>query len=145
MAGVEGWGFLQRIRRLQLRALVARGLGHHAPQWVNHRRNTGIGIAQQPAIVFHSAHACLVQVLPRSASLAVPPVVRDVDEQFSAVFCELPDFVREDRLVTEKRANLRVTHFQWEPRFAAGEGPDLAGKPTGKAEYLLERHVPDRK
>src|SRR5664279_2486986 len=127
VTSVESRALLQRICCLQLSALVARSLGYHASQRVNHRRNASVGIAQQPAIIFHRAHACLVQVLPWRASLAVPTVVRDVDEQLSTVLCELPDFIRKDRLVTEKRADLRGAHFQWGAAICRGRNSRSRG------------------
>ena len=52
----------------------------------------GVGIAQQPAIVFDGTHAGLVQVLGPCAGVAVPAVVGNIDEDLGAVGGKLTDF-----------------------------------------------------
>ena len=78
--------------------------GHHAPVRVNRHREAVVGIAQQPAAVFHGSHARLRQMLRRRRRAAKPSVVRNVDQQLGAVAHEPPNVIREYRLVTNEDA-----------------------------------------
>ena len=64
----------------------------------------GIGVAQQPAGIFHGTHARLLQVLSIGAAVPVPAVIGNVDENLRAVFGELPDVIGEYRFVADKDA-----------------------------------------
>ncbi len=64
--------------------------------------DSGVGGAENPAVVFDGAHANHVQVLPWGAGVAVPAVVGDVDQNFSAQLGELADLVAEDGLVADE-------------------------------------------
>ena len=54
--------------------------------------------------VLDGAHAGHVEVLPRSAGVAVPAVVGEVDEDLCTVAGEVADFVAEDGFVTDEGA-----------------------------------------
>ena len=63
-----------------------------------------VGGAQKPAAIFDGAHASHVEVLPGGAGVAVPAVVADVDQNFSAELGEVADLVGEDRFVADEDA-----------------------------------------
>jgi len=58
---------------------VARDALGDAAQRVDGGGDSGIGVAEDPAAVFYSAHAGHVEVLPGGAGVSVPAVVGDVD------------------------------------------------------------------
>src|SRR5579872_824289 len=81
-----------------------------------------------------------------SAAVAIPAVIRDVHKNLRAVFRELPHFIREDRFITNKYAQLLIASLQWSPRLPAREVADFFSqsacepKPIFERQVLTERH-----
>src|SRR5579859_1059841 len=141
MAGVEGLGGNNSVGRQQAGALLARGLRHNASVRINAGGNAGIGVAQDPAIIFNSPHSRHVQVLAGSAMLAVPSVVGDVDEHLRAIDRELPDFLGENRFIADKNSYSLVAGGEDGARGSRAKIAYLTGQFIGKAENELVRNV----
>ena len=98
---------------------MARNALPHAPVRIDCRGHAVVGVAQNPAAIFDSAHTRHVQVLPRRAGVAVPSVIADVDQYLGAKLRKLAHFICKHRLIADEyavamaRATLRTEpeHF----------------------------------
>ena len=62
--------------------------GDDAAVGIDETREAVVGIAEQPAPVFDRSHARHHQVLRRSRRAAEPSIIRNIDQQFGAVWRE---------------------------------------------------------
>jgi len=85
---------------------LARDAGNNSPVRIDGGGHSGVGVAQQPAVIFDSAHAGLFQVLGVGPAVTIPTIIRDVHENFGAIGGQLPDFVGKDRLIADEDAEL---------------------------------------
>jgi len=101
-------------------------------------RDAVVGVAQNPAAVFDGTHARHVQVLPGGAGVAVPSIVRDVDEHLGAELGELPHLIGKNGLVADEDAVAMAVQAEDLALVAAIEARDLAGELAGKEEQTAE-------
>src|SRR5579859_3259414 len=104
MRGIESDVVAEPELRGERVLLVARNALPYAAVGIDRRGDTVVGVAQNPAAVFDRPHAGHVQVLPRSAGVAIPSVVADVDQHFSAELREVAHLVGEDGFVADEDA-----------------------------------------
>ena len=112
-----------------------------SPVGINRRRDAGVGVAQQPAVVFDRAHAGLFQVLGVSPAVSVPAVVGDIHKDLRAVGGQLPDLIGKDRFIADEHPELVLSGLQRRPRSSGREIANLLGQSAGKAEHTLEGHI----
>ena len=71
---------------------------------IDYRGNTVVGGADQPAAIFHRAHAGDLQVLLARRAMPEIAVIGNVHQQIRAAFHELADFLGEHRFVADEHA-----------------------------------------
>ena len=91
VTGVERGYVGQGIAGVKRCPDLARDGGHHSAVRINRGRNAGVGVTQQPTVIFYRAHARLFQVLRVSPAVAVPAVVGNVHKHLRSIGCQLPD------------------------------------------------------
>src|ERR1035438_4862906 len=77
--------------------------GHAAPR-IDGGGDAIVGVPQYPSVIFDGSHARHIEVLPRSAGVAVPAVVGDVDQYLRPVLRKEAYLVGEDRLIADEEA-----------------------------------------
>src|SRR5579875_464146 len=78
----------------------------HTPQRVNGRCDPIVCVAQDPPMIFNRAHSRHIQVLPWSAGIPIPAVVRDIDKNLCSIHGKLTHFVGKDRFIADKDSKL---------------------------------------
>src|SRR5580698_10346676 len=81
---------------------MARNALTHSAVWINRGSDPIIGVAQNPAAVLDSPHPGHIQVLPGRAGIAVPAIVADIHQHFSAIARKLANLVAKDRFIADE-------------------------------------------
>ena len=92
-------------------------------------------------MVLHGPHARHLQVLPGRAGLAIPQIVRDIDEHLGAVGGELAHLAGKDRFITDEDARAGAVQVKDLALSAAGKVTHFAGKLGGKKQQILQGYV----
>src|SRR5579862_2244347 len=124
----------ERVGCDQSRLLLTRNASDDSSPGIDGGRDPGVGGAEQPAVVFDGAHAGLVQVLRVGATVAVPSVIGNVDEDLRALIGELADFVGEDGFVTDENAELFAAGIEGLARHSMSEFADFLGEASSECE-----------
>ena len=74
--------------------------------WIDDGRNSGIGTADDIAVVFEGTQADVEQVLARAGGVAEPGVVGEIDEEIGSGFKKVGRKSRKDPFKTDRRGNL---------------------------------------
>lgn len=104
MSGIEGDLVLVAKTSVKSGADVARRGGGNSTIRVDDCGDAGVGRTKHPSVIFNGAHTDHVEVLPGSASVTIPAVVRDIDEHVSSFKNEEANLVCEGRFVTDEGA-----------------------------------------
>ena len=83
----------QRVRRRQSGADIALGGRHDPSVRIDRRRHPRIRPRQQPPLILDRPHLRLLQVLFPGAGVAVPAVIRDIQQNLRALQRSLPHFI----------------------------------------------------
>jgi len=80
-------------------------------------------------------------VLPGSAGVAVPAIVREVDQHLRAETGKLANLVGEDRLIAEEDAVAMAIEAEDLALGSAAHLANVAGEGAGKGEQFMEGHI----
>src|ERR1700735_5241817 len=139
--GVEGEVALVGEVDADTGALVGRRGGSDSSVGVDGSGNASVGGAQNPAMVFDGSHTNHVEMLPGSAGVTVPAVVRDVDENVGSLLCEVTDLVAEDGLVADEHAVGVAPGFEDGALFAGFEVACVVEQALCEEEEVLEGDI----
>src|SRR3984885_5869053 len=120
---------------------VTRHTRHKPPVGVDDGRDAGVGITQQPAAIFDRTHARHVERLPRRAGVAVPAVVRDVDQHPGALLYEQPYLIAENLFVTDEDTKAVAIGGEDHAPPSMGHVAGRLGQVFGKGKKSLIRYV----
>ena len=132
MTGVESSCAGERVRSPQNGARLTGRAGHDSPAGVDRGSYAGIGIKQQPAIVFDGAHAGLLEMLCVGSAVAIPAVVGNVHQRLRPIVGKLSDLVWEDGFVTDERTELVPARIEGRAGSASREVSYLLGQASSK-------------
>src|SRR5579864_8367746 len=141
MTSVESSDGSEGIGRDQCRSLFAWDAGGGASPGIDGGGDSGVGGAENPAIVFDGTHASLIEVLRISATIAIPAIVGDIHENLRSVIGELANFVGEDGFIADENAELRASCVERTARSAVFKLAHLFCEASGKRKYRGERKI----
>ena len=139
--GVEGEVVLVAEADPDAGADVARSGGDDSTVGCDGGGDSGVGGAEDPAVIFDGAHADHVEVLPRGAGVAVPAVVGDVNEDFGTLFGEFANLVAKDGLVADEGSVGVAARGEDDSVLAGIEGARFVEQTLCEEEKFLERDV----
>src|SRR5208337_2753732 len=96
---------------------------------------------QQPPVIFNGPHFGLLQVLFPRAAVAIPAVVRDIQQNLCALQRSLPHFVGKDRFITDEHSKALTSGIQWRPRSTSLKLSHFLGQTSSKGKQLRKRQI----
>src|SRR5207237_4730628 len=91
--------------------------------------------------VFHRAHARQIQQLAGRAVLAIPAIIRNIDEHLRSVGGELAHLIRKNFFVANKSPQHPAAALKNAALFPWDEVADVARKFIGKSKKPLEWNI----
>src|ERR1022692_5283924 len=113
MTRIEGGTRAESIRCLERGANFARRGGYDSSIRIDGSRHPRVRRREQPAVIFDGAHFGLLQMLVPGAAVAVPAVVRNIQQNLCALQRSLTHLVGKDRLVADERSQVFAAGLQW--------------------------------
>src|SRR5271157_5547485 len=75
------------------------------------------------------------------AAVAVPAVIRDIQQDLRALHRPLSDFVGKDGFIADRHSQSLPSGIQWRSRRASLKLSYFFGQPSGKAKQLRKRQI----
>src|ERR1035438_1083769 len=139
MTRIEGGTRAESIRCLERGANFARRGSYNPSRRSDGSRHPRVRRREQPAVIFDGAHFGLLQVLLPGAAVAVPAVVRDIQQNLCALQRSLAHFIGKDRFVADERSQTFAAGLQWRVRSAVLKFSDLLSQASRKCKEFWKR------
>jgi len=92
-------------------------------------------------VILDGPHAGLVQVLGKRATVTIPTIVRNIDENLSSATGEQANLIGENGFVTDEHSEAVISDGERLTRSTMGEFAHFASQASGEAKYGWEGKV----
>ena len=120
---------------------MARHAGGQPSVGIDDGGDAGVGVAQQPAAILDRAHARHIERLPGRAGIAVPAVIRDVDQHLGAALHEQPYLIAKYFFVADEDTEAVTVGRKDDPPPSMGHVAGLLGQVLGEGKEVFIGYV----